>query len=169
MEDFIEFNHITEKMKKITISSRGEFKKIMFTDTVQTKYSDSLTDYQVFFEDVSCTENVNYIKQIIYHFFKDSIPEKRLDPHWQFVREEIFIVFDLLHYKTFDFTDFNTISLSFGIELPHSINPDDIDRKCAYLYNGKNPNYNLEEVTKLENSKDKENKGYFLSVLNVNP
>lgn len=168
MEDFIEFNFITEKMKKITISSRGEFKKIMFTDTVQTEYNDSLTDYQIFFEDLKCTENINYINKILYGFFKDSIPEKSLDPHWQFVREQIFIVFDLLHNKTFDITDLNTISLSFGIQLPHSINPDDIDRNCAYLYNGKNPNYNLEEVNKLENSKSKGNKGYYLSVLNVN-
>lgn len=168
MEDFIEFNFITEKMKKITISSRGEFKKIMFTDTVQTEYSDSLTDYQIFFEDLKCTENINYINEILYGFFKDSIPEERLDPHWQFVKEQIFTVFDLLHYKTFDMADFKTISLSFGIQLPHSINPDDIDRNCAYLYNGKNPNYNLEEVNKLENSKSKGNKGYYLSVLNVN-
>jgi hypothetical protein len=139
----------------------------MFTDTIQTEFSKSLTDYQVFFEDISCTENVNYIKQIIYDFFKDYIPENRLDPHWQFVSEQILTVFDLLYNKTFDFADFNKISLSFGIQLPHSINPDDIDRKCSYLYKRKNSNYNLEEVNKLENSKSKGNKGYFLSVLNV--
>lgn len=169
MEDFIEFNFITEKMKKVTISSRGEFKKIMFIDTIKTKYSDSLTDYQIFFEDVSCTENVNYIKQIIYDFFTYPIPEKSLDPHWQFVREQIFIVFDLLHNKTFDITDFNAISYSFGIQLPHWINLDDIDEKCAYIYNGKNPNYNLEEVNGLKNSKNKGNRSFFLSVLYVNP
>lgn len=168
MEDFIEFNLITQKMKKITISSRAEFKKIMFTDSIQTEFSKSLTDYQIFFEDVKCTENMNYIKQIIHDFFNDSIPEKRLDFHWQFVREQITFVFDLLYFKTFDTSDLQTFSVSFGIELPRSINPDDVVRKCAYLYNGKKPRYYLEEVNKLENSKGKDYKGYFLSILNMN-
>jgi hypothetical protein len=168
MEDFIEFNFITQKLKKITISSREEFKKIMFTDTIQTRSSNSLTDYQIFFEDVKCTENMNYIKQIIHDFFNGSIPEKRLDFHWQFVREQICFVFDLLYIKTFDSSDFKTISVSFGIELPHSINPDDVARKCAYLFNGKKPKYYLKGGNKLENSKGKEYKGYFLSILNMN-
>lgn len=164
MKDYIQFKTNYIKGKEVTILAKGNAKKFMFTDLIETGHNNKPTNYEIYFRELSITDNVNYLKKLLLQFFQESIPIIMIKDYSEFINNTIFYVFDLLNQKQFNSNDISTVNFQFGLKFPKPIDLDCIEVKCSSLSKTSNPKFNLEFIPQQQNIIDKNTKCSYLSM-----